>query len=276
MRALTLKTTVGLALGTLLAAAGLASPAFAYHPAPRPTPPTAHHGSSVENTGVADTGPAPLSAPSDASKVQGRAAAISQLAAQSSGGVVGFTCIPACPPTVHTLAIGTIFYEGQGNGGATYTCGPSASRNMVYNMTGADYGEGQFATWENTSSIDGTAITNIKSALNTHFSSWSSWGLDAPASKTDLLADAITDTYYATHQQEMIQNVQTSYLSFWNGHSAKHYDDVYGYDQINSYIYVAEEWDHVEGSSSPYGKHIITATMDFNAVHGSPTAEVVY
>jgi hypothetical protein len=262
-----------IAVGLLATSVVVATPAFASHPHPsghKPPP-------SIENTGVADTGPAAVVAPSDQSKVNGRAAALAQLNAQSSGGASSFSCLPAgCPPSVYTLPIGTIFYEGQGNGGATYTCGPSATRNMVYNMTGRDYGEAQFASWENTSSSIGTYITDIRSALNNHFSTWGSWGLDLPASKTDLMADTITDTYYATHRQEMIQNVQTSYLSFWNGHSAKHYDDVYGYDQPNSYIFVAEEWDHVEGTSSPYGKHRITATMDFNAVHGSPSKEVVY
>lgn len=79
-----------------------------------------------------------------------------------------------------------IFYEGEGNGDKTYTCGPSATRNMIYNFLGIDYGEYQFQVWEDTSRYYGTNINNIVSTLNNHFSSYGGWRTLPPTSASNL------------------------------------------------------------------------------------------
>jgi hypothetical protein len=153
---------------------------------------------------------------------------------------------------------------------------PSQHANLVANMTGHDYGEHQFAIWEDTSSSTGTVIANIRNALNSHFSAYGSWSVHAPTSSSDLVADVVADTWSAAHPQMTIQNVDTYYLTFWNKHTAKHYDTDYGYSESSPTIYVAEEWDHTENGASPYGDHKISASFDYSAIDHSPTAEIVW
>jgi hypothetical protein len=80
------------------------------------------------DTGVADTGPAPQQAQADPLKAAGQATAMQQLAAYDSGTSQPDGCEPGCPPASHTLTISHFYYEGEGNGGATYTCGPASTR----------------------------------------------------------------------------------------------------------------------------------------------------
>lgn len=169
-----------------------------------------------------------------------------------------------------------IFYEGQGNGNKTYTCGPSATRNMIYNFLGIDYGEHQFELWEGTSSSYGTNINSIASTLNTHFGSHGYWTTLAPSSASQL-GNAINAD--ADAGQEEIQNVQTRYLPFWGNHITAHFDNAYVY--AGGDIYVAEEWDPPAiGLSEPYGNpfgfHAAPASSDYYAVHYSPSGRIVY
>lgn len=171
----------------------------------------------------------------------------------------------------------TIFKEGQGNGKKSYTCGPSATRNLVYAKSGIDYGEAQFASWEGTTTT-GTAINNIASTLNTrvhqHFTD--ALMVDAPTSTTDLRAKVAADVYY---KHGSIPNVYTGYLTFFNGHYLRHYDVIYGYSPTT--LAFAEEWDpvYIYGSASyqPYGKHAAEPlTNAYNAIHNSPTGQMVW
>jgi hypothetical protein len=179
---------------------------------------------------------------------------------------------------ISSFANMTFFKEGQGNGKKSYTCGPSASRNVIYGMTGVDYGESQFATWEGTTT-DGTSRANIASALNNHFSSV--WATTRPADRASYLTYVISDTKYGS--QGVIANVDTEFYSFFNGHALNHFDFVYGFDNTAStkYLYVGEEWDpiFIYGSSSygnPYGKHKEKLINSYNAVNNTSYHGIVW
>ena len=203
-------------------------------------------------------------------KLAGAAAATQPEASGGTGGAVAYN-LPAPDGgsydfKMSEIANMTIYKEGQGNGKKSYTCGPSATRNMVAAMykhrDGAykDFGEAQFATWEGTTT-SGTARANIAAALNNHFSSFGSWTTSRPSSKDSLLGTIIADT--KAFHQAVILNVDTEEYSFFNGKALNHFDFAYGFDNTGAttdYIYVGEEWDpiYIYGSSSygnPYGKH---------------------
>jgi hypothetical protein len=169
-----------------------------------------------------------------------------------------------------------LHYEGQGNGNKTYTCGPASTRNLVQMMTGTDYGEHQFEAWEGTSSVNGTAIGNIASTLNNHFGSYDTFAVTHPTSGALVLADA--QTIVGEYSHEMVQNVLTNYLPFWGGHSAKHFDSVYGWSGSN--VTIGEEWDPPAiglpvSYGNPYGSHSLAATTDYTAIANSPTGQFV-
>lgn len=195
------------------------------------------------------------------------------------------SCIPACPSRTFTLQSPAQKYEGQGNTyynsncacytPKTWTCGPSSTRNMVITMGASDPGEHQLELWENTSSSNGTIFGNIVNTLNNHYGSYGTWSLHKPSSESNLLAVVATDTWY--YRQPLIQNVQTSYLPYWNGHSAKHYNMIYGYSYDTPQIYVDEEWNtakNLVGTAAygnPYGLHSPSLAHDYDAVIGSPS-----
>ena len=180
--------------------------------------------------------------------------------------------------------------EGEGNGKKSYTCGPSATRNMVSAMykqnTGAyhDVAEATYATWEGTTTA-GTSRANVAAALNAHFGSMGSWVTSRPSDKASLLSTVIVDT--KLYGQSVITNVDTEYLDFYannNGvgnHALDHFNFVYGYDTTDDatrYLYVADEWNpvYIYGSASyqnPYGRHkevlshVFTA-VDHTSIHG--------
>lgn len=171
-----------------------------------------------------------------------------------------------------------LFAEGAGDGGATWTCGPAATRNMVYGMTrGAlDYSEATWAYRERTTQSDGTDITNIKGALNYYVgTAWGHWDITAPATNADLVSDVEADVN-AANSQSGIQNVDTWPLYFWNGVGALHYDLDYGYNLNHDGIYVGEEWDHEENGGYPYGFREPPVSQDLKAIKASPTHEIVW
>ena len=169
----------------------------------------------------------------------------------------------------------TIYKEGQGNGKKSYTCGPSATRNMVAAMYKhrdgeyKDFGEDQFDTWEGTTT-DGTSRANVAAALNNHFASFGHWITTRPADRTEYLSYVISDSQY---HQSVIANIDTEELSFFNDKALNHFDFVYGYDNTETtrYVYIGEEWDpiFIYGSSSygnPYGHHKEVLAHAFSAV----------
>jgi len=177
-----------------------------------------------------------------------------------------------------------IFKEGEGNGKKSYTCGPSATRNMVAAMymrkTGAlrDFGEAQFEDWEGTTT-SGTSRANIANALNAHFSSFGHWTTSRPATASEFYNIVKSDTY--TYHQSVITNVDTEYLPFFAGHALDHFDFVYGYylDGNEHDLRFGEEWDpvYIYGSSSynPYGHHPASLADAFTAISHTPIHGIV-
>lgn len=169
----------------------------------------------------------------------------------------------------------TIFKEGEGNGKKSYTCGPSATRNMVAAMykrnlgTYRDFTEQTFADWELTDQ-NGTSRDNVMKTLNLHFSSYGHWTTSRPATATDYFDAVKVDTY--SYHQSVIANIDTEELTFFDDHALNHFDFVYGYALEGSthYLSIAEEWDpaYIYGSSSyqPYGKHKERLTNAFSAI----------
>jgi len=137
--------------------------------------------------------------------------------------------------------------------------------------------EGTLENWENTDPNNGTYKSNIVSTLNSHYSNYGHWATYSPSGTTDLINQVKYDTY--NFQQMIIQNIDTGYLSFWNGHSLKHYDTLYGWG--SGQVKVDEEWDPVFtwGSSSygnPYGLHPTTSvTDDYHAISQGPSGLIV-
>ena len=173
---------------------------------------------------------------------------------------------------VHDL---TIYKEGEGNGKKWYTCGPSATRNMVSAMyksrNGAyrDFGEHQFEIWERTTT-SGTARANVAATLNANFSSYGHWTSWRPANASAYYNAVKLDTY--SYQQSVIANVNTRPLKFFGGHDLDHFDIVYGYylDGTTHYVRIGEEWDptYTYGPSDyhPYGHKTASLADAFDAI----------
>ncbi|MGH3498585.1 MAG: hypothetical protein ACRDP1_14075 [Nocardioidaceae bacterium] len=186
----------------------------------------------------------------------------------------GSPCVPnsGAGPLPHPL-----YAEGEGDGGKTYTCGPSATRNMVKGMTEVDYGEAQFVSWEHTTT-DGTSAVEIRDALNAHFFNYGAWNVHVPSSTNDLMGRVADDVYYG---QTTIQNVLTSPLPFWAHVAYEHFDVAYFYNFSTNDLGVADEWNHDTvtpdgGHVNPFGFHIFPAPSDYNAVVESPDRQVVW
>lgn len=201
-----------------------------------------------------------------------------------------------------------LYKEGQGwpcNPGTTgctpighryYTCGPSATRNMVRAMTGHNYSEHDFAIWEDDDPGEGTVIGNIAATLNwgwghhdsqghPHFgTTYGSWHVHEPTSKLDLFGYIVSDTY--NYNQGLIQNVVTKYWAFYNNHNIHHYDVAIGYaTESNHYnVRIAEEYNPVftwgylpsgYGTHNPYGHHHVWLYNEWRAVHNSTSHRLV-
>lgn len=176
------------------------------------------------------------------------------------------------------LATVGLYREGEGNGWKWYTCGPSATRNMVHAYNGTNYAEDTIAGWEATTS-SGTSTDNITKAMNAHIGG-SVWYTKVPVSSSDYLTYVKGDTNL---NQSITQNQATQWLPFWNGHAAGHFNNAYGYNTGTSpnSVYVAEEWDPtVNGAGgsygNPYGYHLVDLNSAYNATHNSLSRALVY
>lgn len=175
----------------------------------------------------------------------------------------------------------TIFKEGQGNLGTNgrpkaYTCGPSATRNMVAAMYRVrsgiwkDFGEQTFEDWEGTRPAEGTSRGHVANALNAHFSSFGHWTTSRPANAAAYLNAVKLDTF--SYHQSVIANVDTEYLKFFAGHALDHFDFVYGYYEVGTAhnLRIGEEWDpvFVYGTSdyNPYGHQAASLASAFTAI----------
>lgn len=247
-----------------------------------------------DNTGVADTGPSTYQPPTSLSAswqakqlvmrnmMAGRPATqgvsakympplaprtnLSTATSTSTCTINGYACYYALTPT--------IYWEGENNGNAWWTCGPASTRNLVKTRLGTDYGENQFAVWEGTTTQNGTYIGNITATLNNHFSNIDTFGLFHETTANNLLID--TQAIVGEYGHEYIQNVRTDKLWFWNGHRADHYDGVFGWH--NQSVYVSEEWYPAKiGITSsygqPYGERNISTAADLTAINYSPTTQ---
>ena len=206
-------------------------------------------------------------------------------------------CIPGsfCPPR-NTVALGAkLYYEGESNNDPNtgypkrYTCGPAATRNMVSAMGAADPGEWALQQWEQTNKPTseggngaGTYMGSIVKTLNDHYAGWGpgAWEAYKPLTANKLFARVVTDV--GKYRAPLVENVDTQYLPFWNGHSTSHYDTLQGYNYNSSELYIGEEWDtsvNNVGTSqygNPYGYHWTNMNNPYNAVHGSPSGDVTF
>jgi hypothetical protein len=206
--------------------------------------------------------------------------------------VASATATPAATVLSYNMPVIYDHKEGAGNpcsagsngcsslGHPTYTCAAASVRNAIESMTGPDPGEAFWVDKLNvTPSLGLPDINNIPSYLNAHDSNYGSWQSHIPSSKDNYFSGITVDTY--TYSQPVIQNVQTSDFGYWQHHSTKHYNIVYGWDSQHDNISIDEEWNPVwtYGSSNygnPYGKHTdIDTTASYNAVLDSPSSRDV-
>jgi hypothetical protein len=182
-----------------------------------------------------------------------------------------------------------------------YTCGPAASRLILWQINGVDPGEGLFgarggpklglAKLEHTD-YHGTVILSIPPVMNRRQT------LDAffhrkPSDLNEYMSMVTGDVdgwWAGSPGHGLINNVNTKSLSFWGGHSAKHYDVSYGYDYfLQGHIDIAEEWNPTAvgvsttkpgpnsyNGHNPYGEWREPITNVWTAVHASPTQLVVW
>jgi hypothetical protein len=190
-------------------------------------------------------------------------------------------CIPACPAPTGRADPSPLYWEGEGDGAKTYTCGPAATRDLLSAIGVPDPGEAQIASWEGTSSSSGTGIGMIVTALNDHYGSKGTWKAVAPGTPNNLEARVIEDVNY--EHMPVIANVQPGvWLKFWNGHSVQHghYDLISGYNWDAGTLRWAEEWNTAENSvgtqqyGNPYGFwNDVTAQDGYDAIVNSPSGQ---
>lgn len=162
-----------------------------------------------------------------------------------------------------------------------YTCAANSTRNMIKMLTGTDYGEAQFVTWEGIKPDIGLpSINNIANTLNGHFSKYGSWTTHQVTSLADYMAGIETDTLQ--YGQAVIQDLDTKYFGYWKNYSLKHYNIVYGWNSTTSTVAISEGWNPVFtygqdlGYGNPYGLHPTVVGLNaYHAVADSPTKRYV-
>lgn len=176
-----------------------------------------------------------------------------------------------------------IFREGEGNGKKYWTCGPSATRNVIAALykrrTGRyrDLTEQYFERIEGTRRV-GTARDNIADALNTNLPRLGHWSSLRPRNQDEYLGWVMANTLLLG--RAVIANVDTDELGFWTGRNRGHFNFVYGYDARTRTLRVGEEFDstYLFGTAkrdNPYGKHSIPLRKAFAAINDSPIHGIV-
>jgi len=240
------------------------------------------------NTGVADTSPVREGvSPDVATRMSPKLAALRIYRARLASGFLTsntgsqaspFTCSSQGCPDYGSAIASPLYYEGQGSTmwgkEPTWTCGPAATRNMTWVMAGFDAGEDTISRWEGTTT-NGTSLAAIRDTLNKYYAAWGGWAISTPSSGSDVLAYVETDVNQS-YKQPIIQNVLTTYLPFFNGAAYRHFDLADGYKVSTGQVTVGEEWNHTYGGVQPYGYHTIGDSVDYNAVHASPTHQLVW
>jgi hypothetical protein len=181
-------------------------------------------------------------------------------AAGASGVTTLFTPIPCdgpCPPSSRYLSQPLVSQDKR------YTCGPAATRLVLWQLTGVDPSEATLETEEHTKPKVGTYINSIGKVLNAR-QSQDTFIVDSPTDATHYMGMLTYDVWNKGHS--LINNVFTERLTFWSGHKAYHYDVAYGYNHANrGAVAIAEEWDPVKiygpgilsryNNVNPYGYH---------------------
>lgn len=194
--------------------------------------------------------------------------------------------LPVLPPTyvVPEVAKMRLFKEGEGNHKKSYTCGPSATRNMIAALYKhkkgyyKDFGEAYFERIEGTTRA-GTSRKNIADALNAHFSQLGSWTTTRPKDANHYLTYVMVMT--SLFKRAVIANLDTKYLLRFNGKQLAHFNLVFGYDKGGiKHVRIGEEWDpiFIYGSSpygNPYGKFWEPLARAFTAIAHSAIHGIV-
>ncbi len=156
----------------------------------------------------------------------------------------------------------------------SYTCGPSATRNLIRAMTGYDETETRLAALMGTDPYVGTYIHRIADTLNTRYYNHDYFSLNTPTSPDGLLASTKNIVGNAGHG--MVANVQAGYLWYWQGQWATHYNLIYGWNGQN--VYVFEEYNPARlgiPGINPSGYWQVSSTSMYNAIRRSPTGQFV-
>jgi len=177
-----------------------------------------------------------------------------------------------------------LYKEGEGNGRKSYTCGPSAARNMISALMKRK--KGHYSTLEESyferilgTTREGTARRNIADGLNAHFPDLGGWFTTRPATANAYLAYVMIDTQRLG--RAVIANLDTEHLRRYNRKHLAHFNIVFGYDtRAGKRLRIGEEWDpiYIYGSSSygnPYGKFWEPLDRAFEAIDASPIHGIV-
>lgn len=185
-----------------------------------------------------------------------------------------------------------ILKEGEGNGGAWWTCGPSATRNAVAALFKRHTGsyrylsEAQIAGWEGTTR-HGTARANVATTLNRQvrrLHDFGVWQTVSPRDAIDYLDNVVIDT--GLRKRAIIANVDSEYLDNFKKAGSRgldHFDIVYGSKTtraLKTYVRLAEEYDPRRHfgryvTDPPYGKYWIPLAHAFAAVNHTPIHGIV-
>jgi hypothetical protein len=173
----------------------------------------------------------------------------------ASGVTVLLTPVPCdgpCPPGSRSLSQPLVSQDKR------YTCGPAATRLVLWQMTGTDPSEAALEAEEHTKPKVGTYINSIAKVLNAR-QVQDTFIVDSPTDATHYMGMLTYDIWNEGHS--LINNVLTDQLTFWSGHRAYHFDVAYGYNHANrGTVAIAEEWDPVK----IYGSGILTRYKGVN------------
>jgi hypothetical protein len=120
-----------------------------------------------------------------------------------------------------------------------------------------------------------------------------------PKEISDLISHVAADIWEGSPRAQaqhpahtLIENVQTSPLTFWNHHVVRtgHYDVIYGYDSTSYnanhapsiYIYEVMDPTQISGMSArsygvqPRGRHFEPAHLVLSAIKGSPSHGIIW
>ena len=175
-----------------------------------------------------------------------------------------------CPPT--RLLTGQPLTWQETN----YSCGPSATRLVVWQIMRVDNGEQTYFDYEGTRAGYGTNIVGVERGLNRDVPPGEKFGLVKPSEPTDLLNWVVNDVY--NYNSSLIEEINTSAFGYWNHTPSHHFNIIYGYD-LNygqtGKLFLAEEFGGSYSWGSPYGYREVSTEESFAAIQGGWNQEIV-